>query len=318
MALSCAALWLRTPGTNLLGLKTVDWSVHPGVETQFDALTTCFKASTMSACRSRPSSTSRAPRAAPAVLQRPAQPEADCCGRFSVWHALAFVAFCALCYLIASYSNLGRHAVAHGTHRLGLAQASSARAPLAPAAQQRPIPALTITALRAAAAQHAAHARSSSNNASQERPAATSLQHVVSEHVARMAVPSPPQPTLRASSMQHAAPHMQSVWNASSLLVAHVPANPGSTEALARRSDAVIVILARNREASSLQATLREFEARFNHGYHYPYVFLNDERFDDHFIAAQRAAAPASEMFFGLVCLASIGMGSARHRHIRS
>ena len=68
-----------------------------------------------------------------------------------------------------------------------------------------------------------------------------------------------------------------------------------------RRTDAAIVVLARNREAQKLQATVEEFEARFNSMYRYPYVFLNDERFDEAFIQAQRKIAPNSEMWFGQV-----------------
>ncbi|KAJ1928644.1 hypothetical protein IWQ60_001849 [Tieghemiomyces parasiticus] len=50
-----------------------------------------------------------------------------------------------------------------------------------------------------------------------------------------------------------------------------------------KRANAVLVILARNREASGLRSSLKQLEQRFNHKYHYPYVILNDEPFDDLF-----------------------------------
>ncbi|KAJ1917883.1 alpha-1,2-mannosyltransferase ktr1 [Tieghemiomyces parasiticus] len=47
---------------------------------------------------------------------------------------------------------------------------------------------------------------------------------------------------------------------------------------------ACFVILVRNRELFALRASIRQLEDRFNHKYHYPYVFLNDEPFTDEFM----------------------------------
>jgi alpha 1,2-mannosyltransferase len=48
-------------------------------------------------------------------------------------------------------------------------------------------------------------------------------------------------------------------------------------------ANATFVILARNDELTQLVKSLSDIEARFNHRHHYPYVFLNDEPFTDHF-----------------------------------
>lgn len=52
----------------------------------------------------------------------------------------------------------------------------------------------------------------------------------------------------------------------------------------ADRPRAAIVILARNSDADELAETLRVFEQRFNHRFHYPYIMLNDRPFDADFI----------------------------------
>jgi alpha 1,2-mannosyltransferase len=49
------------------------------------------------------------------------------------------------------------------------------------------------------------------------------------------------------------------------------------------RENAAIVILARNGDREGLEKSLTEFEKRFNHKYNYPYVFLNNEEFDNNF-----------------------------------
>jgi hypothetical protein len=48
-------------------------------------------------------------------------------------------------------------------------------------------------------------------------------------------------------------------------------------------ANATFVILARNSEMEKLVKSLKEIEDRFNHRYHYPFVFLNDEPFTDEF-----------------------------------
>ncbi|KAJ1922375.1 hypothetical protein IWQ60_006566 [Tieghemiomyces parasiticus] len=59
-------------------------------------------------------------------------------------------------------------------------------------------------------------------------------------------------------------------------------ANPTVTTT-GKRANAVLLILARNREAFGLRSSLKQLERRFNHKYHYPYVILNDEPFDSNF-----------------------------------
>jgi alpha 1,2-mannosyltransferase len=49
------------------------------------------------------------------------------------------------------------------------------------------------------------------------------------------------------------------------------------------RVNATFVILARNSDLEGMIRTVRSIEDRFNKGYQYPYVFLNDEPFSDDF-----------------------------------
>jgi hypothetical protein len=49
------------------------------------------------------------------------------------------------------------------------------------------------------------------------------------------------------------------------------------------RANAAFVILVRNEEIVPLIETLKQLEDRFNRQYHYPYVFLNDQPFDEDF-----------------------------------
>jgi alpha 1,2-mannosyltransferase len=50
-----------------------------------------------------------------------------------------------------------------------------------------------------------------------------------------------------------------------------------------QRANATFVTLARNQDLWSLSESIRHVEDRFNHKYHYDWVFLNDEPFDDNF-----------------------------------
>lgn len=54
-------------------------------------------------------------------------------------------------------------------------------------------------------------------------------------------------------------------------------------KASSANANATFVILARNHELKDLVKTLKQMEDRFNHRYHYPYVFLNEEPFSDEF-----------------------------------
>jgi alpha 1,2-mannosyltransferase len=49
------------------------------------------------------------------------------------------------------------------------------------------------------------------------------------------------------------------------------------------RVKAAFVILTRNNELDPLRRTIQQLEARFNHKFNYPYVFLNDEEFTQEF-----------------------------------
>ncbi|CAK5279941.1 unnamed protein product [Mycena citricolor] len=50
-----------------------------------------------------------------------------------------------------------------------------------------------------------------------------------------------------------------------------------------RRASAVFVILARNSDLTGMTFTMSQLEARFNHKFGYPYVFLNDVEFTEEF-----------------------------------
>ncbi|TWU76138.1 alpha-1,2-mannosyltransferase (Kre5) [Metarhizium rileyi] len=49
------------------------------------------------------------------------------------------------------------------------------------------------------------------------------------------------------------------------------------------RANATFVVLARNKELDGVIQSIKSMERHFNRWYHYPYVFLNDGEFDDHF-----------------------------------
>lgn len=50
-----------------------------------------------------------------------------------------------------------------------------------------------------------------------------------------------------------------------------------------KRENATIVILARNKEIDGVVQSMKSFERHFNRWYNYPYVFLNNDQFDDNF-----------------------------------
>ena len=54
----------------------------------------------------------------------------------------------------------------------------------------------------------------------------------------------------------------------------------------APRENAVILMLARNRELDGAVKSVKSIEAQFNRWFHYPIVFLNDEPWDQGFIDA--------------------------------
>ncbi|KAJ2478408.1 hypothetical protein EV174_004328 [Coemansia sp. RSA 2320] len=66
------------------------------------------------------------------------------------------------------------------------------------------------------------------------------------------------------------------------------------------RTNASFVVLIRNREMNEFRATMRQLEDRFNHKFHYPYLFLNDEPFTDEFMRTI-AASTTSNVTFALI-----------------
>lgn len=67
-----------------------------------------------------------------------------------------------------------------------------------------------------------------------------------------------------------------------------------------QRENAVFVVLARNDDRSGIRNAMRQLEDRFNSKYNYPYVFLNDEPFDDDFIEYTSGLA-SGETYYGLI-----------------
>ena len=63
----------------------------------------------------------------------------------------------------------------------------------------------------------------------------------------------------------------------------------------------VVVMLARNEDVEGAVSSVRQLEARFNHRFHYPYVYLNNEPFSPEFRARLRAVSPLSRVRFGLI-----------------
>lgn len=54
-------------------------------------------------------------------------------------------------------------------------------------------------------------------------------------------------------------------------------------ENIIKRENAAFVVLARNGNLNGLRESMQMMEDRFNNKFHYPWVFLNDEPFDDKF-----------------------------------
>ncbi|GAA5993007.1 hypothetical protein JCM10908_000795 [Rhodotorula pacifica] len=66
------------------------------------------------------------------------------------------------------------------------------------------------------------------------------------------------------------------------------------------RANATFFILARNSDLWDIIKSIRGMEDRFNRRYHYPYVFLNDEPFDDNF-KRHTSAIASGPCTYGLV-----------------
>jgi alpha 1,2-mannosyltransferase len=66
------------------------------------------------------------------------------------------------------------------------------------------------------------------------------------------------------------------------------------------QENAAFVVLARNSDRKGIREAMQHLEDRFNHKYHYPYVFLNNEPFDQEFIDYTTGLA-SGETHYGLV-----------------
>ena len=49
------------------------------------------------------------------------------------------------------------------------------------------------------------------------------------------------------------------------------------------KANAAIIMLARNTELDGALSSMRQFEEKFNHRFHYPWIFLNEEPFTNEF-----------------------------------
>jgi mannosyltransferase len=63
------------------------------------------------------------------------------------------------------------------------------------------------------------------------------------------------------------------------------------------RQNATILMLARNSDLKEATEALTSFESRFNHRYHYPVVFLNNEPWTDEFLQGVSAIVSGQAIF---------------------
>lgn len=64
------------------------------------------------------------------------------------------------------------------------------------------------------------------------------------------------------------------------------------------RENAAFVVLVRNEDLDSMRDTMQQLESRFNRKYGYPWIFLNDQPFDDRFKDFTSGLA-SGETFYG-------------------
>ncbi|KAJ3181953.1 alpha 1,2-mannosyltransferase 2.4.1 [Gaertneriomyces sp. JEL0708] len=67
------------------------------------------------------------------------------------------------------------------------------------------------------------------------------------------------------------------------------------------RVKGVLLMLARNSDLNGAKDSVQDLQKRFNNKYNYPYVYLNDQPFDENFKSQMRALTPNSKVEFGLV-----------------
>lgn len=66
------------------------------------------------------------------------------------------------------------------------------------------------------------------------------------------------------------------------------------------RENAAFVVLVRNSDLRSMRETMRQLEDRFNKKFNYPWIFLNNEPFDDTFKRYTTGLA-SGETFYGVL-----------------
>lgn len=90
---------------------------------------------------------------------------------------------------------------------------------------------------------------------------------------------------LKAPNNELAAQQKQKTSHASLLNHPNLPDPnlPPAWHNTTNRVKAAFVILTRNNELDALRKTIQQLEARFNHKFNYPYVFLNDVEFTQEF-----------------------------------
>ncbi|KAJ3507873.1 hypothetical protein NLJ89_g6058 [Agrocybe chaxingu] len=76
--------------------------------------------------------------------------------------------------------------------------------------------------------------------------------------------------------------------------------HPNTTSHTSRRANATFVILARNGDLNGVVSSMKQVEDRLNKKYHYPYVFLNEQPFEENF-KKRVSELTDSKVEFGLI-----------------
>ncbi|KAF8877525.1 glycosyltransferase family 15 protein [Infundibulicybe gibba] len=105
----------------------------------------------------------------------------------------------------------------------------------------------------------------------------------------------------RATSFSQIASHFKGPTPEEDVVVARPPVHPPPTvEKGPRRANASFVILARNSDLAGTLSSIHELESRFNSGFNYPYVLLNEVEFTAEF-KSKVSAAVSSKVEFGVI-----------------
>jgi len=87
------------------------------------------------------------------------------------------------------------------------------------------------------------------------------------------------------------------------------PAQHHSNQSTTARVNAAFVVLLQNKDLHDMRKTMRMLESTFNYRHHYPYVFLNDIPFTEHFKTHIQAMTKAP-CYFGTLQLLPTSSGS--------